>query len=91
MCFDAAPIHVERITRSGCCDDVGDSPSFVFDPKGWKYHVEGASWLKFGNGDLMGGEMAVLSPMMCYRDIEASGKVEMLSFWGRKATDLGTR
>jgi hypothetical protein len=62
MCFDAAPIHVERITRSGCDDD--DSPAFVSDPNGWKYHVDGASWLKFGNGDLMGGEMIVLSPMM---------------------------
>lgn len=70
ICFEAAPIHVERITRSGCCcDDSG----FASDPWGWVYHVDGASWLKFGKGDLMvdesaGRMAAALSPISsgCY-------------------------
>lgn len=64
MCFDAAPIQGERMTRSGCCDGVDDSSAFASDPKGWYNHVDGASWLKFGKGDLTAGDMDVLSLMM---------------------------
>jgi hypothetical protein len=80
MCFDAAPIQVDRITRSGCCGSDADSSGFVSDPRGWKYHVDGASWLKFGNGYLAGGEIAMLSAMMIVivNIFEGGAKVGML-------------
>jgi hypothetical protein len=89
ICFDAAPIQVARITRSGCAKGDFDSSGFVFDPRGWKYHVEGASWLKFGNEDLTGGEITVLSPMMLVT--LGGAKVGILGIRGCNAAEFGLR